>query len=80
MNVVCRFSLGKCDADYDTLGSVSAFLSKVLNFMGIAISLYIVARTYGWASNDSIIKPQVRCKFCRKYISQKVSCVGVRCR
>ena len=57
----------------DRLGSPSAFFDKVLNFLGIGIALYIIANVYGWASNDSVIKRTVKCKYCRKRISQKAS-------
>lgn len=45
----------------------------MLNFIGLGIALYIVARVYGWAANDSVIKHTVKCKYCRKRISEKVS-------
>lgn len=47
------------------------FLDKVLRFLLIALALFIIARIYGWASSDPIIKKQVKCKYCRKYISEK---------
>ena len=54
-----------------------AFLNQVLNFLGMAISLFLVARIYGWAASDNVIKRQVRCKYCRKYISEKAKrCVN----
>jgi len=46
-----------------------SFLDKVLRFLGVGIALYTVAQIYGWVSNDSIIKKQVKCKYCRKRIS-----------
>ena len=52
----------------------STFINKVFNFIGIGIALYTVALVYGWASNDSVIKHTVKCKYCRKRISEKVSC------
>ena len=50
----------------------SSFINQVFNFLGIGIGLYIMARVYGWASNDSVIKNTVKCKYCRKRISEKV--------
>ena len=35
--------------------------------------MYILAMTYGWLASDNIIKHTVKCKFCRKRISEKVS-------
>ena len=51
----------------------SNFINKVFNFLGIGVALYTVALVYGWASSDSVIKHTVKCKFCRKRISEKVS-------
>ncbi|KAL8723764.1 MAG: hypothetical protein Q9225_000059 [Loekoesia sp. 1 TL-2023] len=39
-----------------------AFLSKIVRFMVVAITLFVIARVYGWAANDSVIKKQVKCK------------------
>jgi hypothetical protein len=50
----------------------SVFINKILNFLGVGLALYAVASTYEWASNDSIIKHTVKCKYCRKRISVKV--------
>ena len=47
------------------------FLDKVLRFLVLAIALFSIARVYSWASKDNIIKRQVKCKYCRKYISEK---------
>ncbi|KAI4127907.1 MAG: hypothetical protein LQ338_002992 [Usnochroma carphineum] len=49
-----------------------AFLSKIIRFLVVALSLFVVARIYGWAADDSVIKKQVKCKYCRKRISEKV--------
>ena len=40
--------------------------------MVVALALFLIARAYGWAANDSVIKKQVKCKYCRKRISEKV--------
>ena len=55
----------------------SSFLDKVFNFFGIGIALYFIAQLYTWTSKDPIIKHTVKCKFCRKRISEKV-CVPMR--
>lgn len=52
--------------------SLRAFLSKIIRFIVVAITLFVIARVYGWAANDSVIKKQVKCKYCRKRISEKV--------
>lgn len=51
----------------------STFINKILNFLGVGLALYIVALIYEWASSDSIIKTTVKCKYCRKRISEKVT-------
>lgn len=50
----------------------SSFIDVVINFLGIGIALYTIASVYTWVSNDAIIKHTVKCKFCRKRISEKV--------
>ena len=54
-----------------------AFLSKVINFLTVAFALFAVAKFYGWAASDNVIKRQVKCKYCRKRISEKVSVFSV---
>ncbi|KAM0796803.1 ion channel [Usnea florida] len=57
--------------------SWGTFINKVFNFIGIGVALYTVALVYGWASNDSVIKHTVKCKYCRKRISEKAQrCVN----
>lgn len=62
-----------------------SFLDKVLRLLGIALALYMVARLYGWTTHDNIIKRTVKCKYCRKQISEKVAelllamCMGNEC-
>lgn len=50
----------------------SAFINHIFSFLGIGLSLYIIANIYTWASNDAVIKNTIKCKFCRKRISEKV--------
>lgn len=45
----------------------------MLRLLGIALALYMVARLYGWTTHDNIIKRTVKCKYCRKQISEKVA-------
>ena len=49
-----------------------SFINEVFNFLGVGLALYVIAMVYGWVSNDSIIKHTVKCKFCKKRISEKV--------
>lgn len=54
-----------------------SFLDKVVRFLIIAISLWAIATTYSRVTKDNIVKKQVKCKFCRKYISEKAKrCVN----
>jgi len=53
------------------------FIDKLLRFFLIAVALFTVARVYGYLSSDNIVKRQVKCKYCRKYISDKAKrCVN----
>ncbi|KAL2167020.1 hypothetical protein VTG60DRAFT_1856 [Thermothelomyces hinnuleus] len=53
------------------------FLSRLLNFMGVGFSLYALAAVYQYFSRDPIIKCTVKCKYCRKSISEKaLRCVN----
>ena len=47
------------------------FLDKIVRFFIVALSLFLIASFYGWAAEDNIIKKQVKCRYCRKYISEK---------
>ncbi len=51
----------------------SFFLNRLLNFMGVGFSLYGLAAVYQWLSHDPIIKHNVKCRYCRKWINEKVS-------
>ena len=63
--------------------AASTFINKIFNFIGIGVALYTVALVYGWAASDSVIKHTVKCKYCRKRISEKVGLflfsLGLRC-
>ena len=52
----------------------SSFLDKVIRFFGLGIALYVVVQAYTWVSKDEIIKQTVKCKYCRKRISEKLCC------
>lgn len=59
------------------LTSTSSFIDTFITFFAIGIALYTIAQVYTWTSNDAIIKHTVKCKFCRKRISEKVVNVKV---
>jgi hypothetical protein len=49
------------------------FLNKVFKFLGIGIALYAIVRMYIYCSDDeTIIKHEKKCQYCRKKISLKV--------
>jgi large conductance mechanosensitive channel len=53
------------------------FLDKIMRFMAMAMALWVIALAYSRSSGDNIVKKQVKCKFCRKYISEKAKrCVN----
>ncbi|KAK3353593.1 large-conductance mechanosensitive channel [Lasiosphaeria hispida] len=47
------------------------FLNRLLNFTGVGFSLYGLASLYQCFSKDPIIKHMVKCRYCRKRISDK---------
>ncbi|KAF2232746.1 putative ion channel [Viridothelium virens] len=48
-----------------------SFVDKIVRFFIIAMSLYLIARIYSWVAKDNIVKRKVKCKYCRKRISEK---------
>jgi large conductance mechanosensitive channel len=53
------------------------FLDKIVRFFCVAASLWVIAMTYSRLAGDNIVKKQVRCRYCRKYISEKAKrCVN----
>ncbi|KAK1967121.1 large conductance mechanosensitive channel protein [Colletotrichum sublineola] len=51
----------------------SSFLNQLVSFLCIGISLYGLAHIFQFFSPDPIIKHTVKCRYCRKRISNKVS-------
>jgi large conductance mechanosensitive channel len=51
---------------------VSVFLDKTLHLIGIGATLYLMASLYTYFTKGTIIKRQVKCPYCKKYISAKV--------
>lgn len=53
------------------------FLDKVVRFLLVALSLWAIASVYSRWSGDNIVKRQVKCKYCRKWKSEKAKrCVN----
>ena len=48
------------------------FLDKCIRLLMIALALFVIAKVYEWTSGDKVIKKQIKCKYCRKKISEKV--------
>ncbi|KAI4234900.1 MAG: hypothetical protein LQ349_003498 [Xanthoria aureola] len=64
-------------ADGAVVMAYGEFISKIIRLFVIALALFVIARAYGWAADDSVIKKQVKCKYCRKRISEKAKrCVN----
>lgn len=58
----------ECYSDYWN----SLFIETILNFMGVSLTLFAVAHLYMAVSHNKIIKPTVRCRYCKKFISAEV--------
>lgn len=53
------------------------FLDKIVRFILIAVSLWAIASLYSRGSGDNIVKRQIKCKYCRKWKSEKAKrCVN----
>jgi hypothetical protein len=48
-------------------------METALNFLGVSLTLYAVGHLYMLIFQDKIIKPTVRCPYCKQYISESVS-------
>jgi len=48
------------------------FINRVINFVGIGVALYALAKLYQLFSKAPIIKATVKCRYCRKSINEKV--------
>jgi large conductance mechanosensitive channel len=49
------------------------FIETLLNFLGVSLTLYAVGHVYMFIFHNKIIKPTVRCPYCKQYISDQVS-------
>ncbi|KAJ5747172.1 uncharacterized protein N7511_008868 [Penicillium nucicola] len=52
------------------------FIETLLNFLGVSLTLYAVGHIYMFIFHNKIIKPTVRCPYCKQYISEQ----AIRCR
>ncbi|KAG8629569.1 hypothetical protein KVT40_003434 [Elsinoe batatas] len=57
--------------DGAVLWAYGSFLDAVLRFVLVALTLFLIAKGYEWVSKDKVVKRQVKCRYCRKYISEK---------
>ena len=53
------------------------FLDKIIRLLILGLSLYCAGLLYQAISHDNVIKHQVKCRYCKKRISTKVSGVGL---
>ncbi|KAJ5587487.1 Large-conductance mechanosensitive channel [Penicillium hispanicum] len=49
------------------------FVENFLNFLGVSLTLFAVAHLYMFVSHNKIIKPTVRCRYCKGFISVEAS-------
>jgi large conductance mechanosensitive channel len=71
------FTVKQALDDGAVVWAYGSFLDKVMRFLLIALSLFCIAKFYSWAAGDNIVKRQIKCKYCRKYISEKAKrCVN----
>ncbi|KZP14029.1 putative ion channel [Athelia psychrophila] len=47
------------------------FIEQVVTFLGIGMTLYLLAQLYGLLSHDNIIRRTIKCRYCRKWCSEK---------
>lgn len=50
----------------------SAFIETLLNFLGVSLTLYAVGHLYMLIFQNKIIKPTVRCPYCKQFIGEAV--------
>lgn len=64
-----------CDGSIHTStnGNFSLFVENFINFLGVSLTLFAVAHLYMFVSHNKIIKPTVRCKYCKQFISVEVN-------
>lgn len=60
-------TLDQAVSDGAVVMAYGVFLNKTFSLLGMGLSLYAVARLYGWAAHDDIVKRQVKCRYC-KYV------------
>ena len=68
---------GILSVDFDT-DLCRAFIETVLNFLGVSLTLYAVGHLYMCIFHAKVIKPTVRCPYCKQYIGASVSGL-IRC-
>ncbi|KAI0596480.1 large-conductance mechanosensitive channel [Biscogniauxia sp. FL1348] len=70
-------TLHQAQEDGAVVLAYGGFLSKFISFIGLGIALYCIAASYQWVSKDPIIKRTVKCRYCKKKISdQAIRCVN----
>lgn len=62
-----------------TISLCRTFLNTFISFVSIGLTLYTVGQVYTYFSEDVVIKRTVKCRYCRKWISSKVSSLTVWC-
>ncbi|KAK8079854.1 gated mechanosensitive channel [Apiospora hydei] len=67
-------TLAQAQLDGAVVLAYGVFINKCVNFLGVGLSLYLLARVYQCISPEPIIKHTVKCRYCKKEISDKVEC------
>lgn len=64
-------TVGQALSDGAVVFAYGSFLDKIGRFLCVAVSLWVISMVYSTTSGDNIVKKQVKCKFCKKYVSEK---------
>lgn len=70
-------TVAQAQADGAVTWGYGLFIQQCINFVSLGASLYIIGSLYTRFTHDEVIKRTVKCKYCRKYISEKAKrCVN----
>ncbi|KAI9047129.1 hypothetical protein LZ554_008583 [Drepanopeziza brunnea f. sp. 'monogermtubi'] len=64
-------TLAQAAGDGAVVLAYGTFFNKIINFIGVGLALYFIASGYERFSSEPIIKHTVKCRYCRKRISDK---------
>ncbi|PSS02199.1 large-conductance mechanosensitive channel [Coniella lustricola] len=64
-------TIDQAQDDGAVIMAYGVFLNKALNFIGLGLALFSLASIYEAFSTDPIVKRTVKCRYCKKYISER---------